>query len=54
MDYSRFIENIKLNIKNAYELLDSLSESNNINNIKRRITLFIKHQNELLFKLNFY
>jgi hypothetical protein len=53
MDYSRFIENIKLNIKNAYELLDSLSESNNIN-IKRRITLFIKHQNELLFKLNFY
>jgi hypothetical protein len=43
-----FINKIELNIKNADILLDSLSESKNNKNIKKRIYLFIKQQNELL------
>jgi hypothetical protein len=43
MDYTRFIENIKININNAHNLLISLSESNNVNN-----------KNELLVKLKLF
>ena len=48
-----FINNIELNIKNANILLESLSSSKSINNknIKKRINLFIKQQNELLLTL---
>jgi hypothetical protein len=48
-----FINSIELNIKNAYILLESLSPSKSINNknIKKRINLFIKQQNELLLTL---
>lgn len=49
-----FINKIELNINNAYTLLESLSSSktNNNKNIKKRINLFIKQQNELLLTLH--
>jgi hypothetical protein len=46
-----FINNIELNIKNAYILLESLSKTINNKNIKKRVNLFIKQQNELLLTL---
>lgn len=47
-----FINNIELNIKNAYILLESLSKSIKSKNIKKRINLFIKQQNKLLLTLH--
>ena len=46
-----FINNIELNIKNAYILLESLSKSINNKNIKKRVNLFIIQQNKLLLTL---
>jgi hypothetical protein len=46
-----FINNIELNIKNAYILLESLSKTINNKNVIKRVNLFIKQQNELLLTL---
>jgi hypothetical protein len=53
MDNSNFINKIKLNIKNANILLNSILESNSKNNknIIKRLYLFIKEQKELLLSL---
>jgi hypothetical protein len=49
-----FVNQIKLNIKNAYNLLESLSDSkySNNKNIKKRLNLFIIQQKELLLTLS--
>lgn len=49
-----FVNQIKLNIKNAYDLLESLSDSkySNNKNIKKRLNLFIIQQKELLLTLS--